>query len=119
MLQNAGERCEDHVGCQKHDNKWKKIAPGPEWQRQNKEQIYRWSNCDEDDLEKPNTWQTKPTQCAIFSVKDHVTMFPQTLQGAIGPAESLTRKRPHRFRRLRPRYGARNINGGQPLLVQA
>src|SRR5438477_10048633 len=88
-FQNTGERRRNYVHSNKDDYECQHIPPGPKRQRQNQKQIHRRRDSDEDDLKKPNTRQTEPTEGSVVPVKDHIAMFPETLQRSISPAETL------------------------------
>src|SRR5205085_725169 len=78
----------------------------------------QWRDGDEDDLEKPNARQTEPAERAIVPVENHVAMFPQTLQRAVSPAESLSRERAHGFRRFGPGDRLRHVNDPLSIFVE-
>src|SRR3984893_10414915 len=117
-LQDAGERGENNVHRQKGDDEWQQGVPCTEQQRREQKQIDDWSDGDEDDLDKADTRQTEPAERAIVPVKDHVAMFPETLQRAVSPPKPLTRKCAHTFRRFRPTDRLRDIHDSLSIFVQ-
>src|SRR5436190_5603375 len=117
-LEQAGKRGEDYVHRQERDNEWQHRPPRAEWQRCNQEQIHHGRNGHKNDLEKPNARQTEPSKRAIVPVEHHVAVFPETLQRAVGPAETLSRQCAHTFRRFCPRDCVGHINDPLSVSVQ-
>src|SRR5262249_51042410 len=85
-LEHTSERGEQHIHRQEYYDERQHRAPYTKWQRCQQEQIHHRRYGDENDLEKPDTGQTEPAERAIVPVEHHVSMFPQTLQRAVGPA---------------------------------
>src|SRR6266849_6077274 len=117
-LENAGQRRENDIHGEERDDKRHDRSPGAEWKSGEQEQIDHWCDRDEDDLKKPNAWQTEPAERAIVPVEHHVAMFPEALQRAVGPAKTLSRQRAHALRRFRPSDRARHVDDSLPMFVQ-
>src|SRR6266404_5140352 len=115
VFQNARKGGENHIHGKERDNEWHHLAPGTKRQRGEQKQIHHRSDGHKDDLEKPDTRQTKPAKRAIVPVEYHVAMFPKTLQRAVGPAKTLSRQCAHAFWRLCPRDRIGHVN--DPLLM--
>ena len=118
-LHPAGKAGQQEIHGQK-DNKIEQDGQSQaEEQGKNKEPVHQRADGHQQDLEKPDRGQTEAAERPVAGAAHQVAMFPQALQGAEGPAETLPGQGGPGFRRLGPGNGMRRIADPVAGAVQA